>query len=74
MTAAGPLDLLGAIGTEHTFEELANHTQWLEVGQMTIRVLDLPTLVRVKEETAREKDHLILTLLRRLLHEQGGAS
>jgi len=70
MTAAGPLDLLGAIGTGHDFEDLADHTQWLEVGEMTIRVLDLPTLVEVKEETAREKDQLILTLLRRLLREQ----
>jgi len=70
MTAAGPLDLLGSIGAGHTFEELADHAQWLEVDEMTIRVLDLPTLVQVKEETAREKDELILTLLRRLLRQQ----
>lgn len=70
MTSAGPLDLLGSIGAGHTFEELTVHTQWLEVGEMRIRVLDLPTLVQVKEETAREKDQLILILLRRLLREQ----
>ena len=70
MTAAGPLDLLGAIGSGRGFEELVDHTEGLEVSGMKLLVLDLETLIRVKEETAREKDQLILTLLRRLLRER----
>jgi len=72
MTAEGPLDLLGTIGTGRGYEELVGHTVTVDVEEMHLRVLDLQTLVQVKEETAREKDLLMLTLLKRLLEKGGG--
>jgi len=72
MTAGGPLDLLGTIGAGRGFTELVGHTVAVEVETMHLRILDLKTLVQVKEETAREKDLLTLHILKRLLEEGGG--
>jgi hypothetical protein len=73
-TDAGPLDLLGTIGAGRGFAELAGHTEKMEVSGMGVLVLDLEMLIRVKEERAREKDQLMLTLLRRLHRERGGTA
>jgi len=72
MTDDGPLDLLGTIGAGRGFAELVDHSERMEVSGMEVLVLDLATLIEVKEERAREKDLLMLTLLRRLLRERGG--
>ena len=68
MTRFGPLDL---IGRGRNYEHLLPHSVELEVGPgMTIRVLDLNTLITVKEETAGEKDKAMLPVLRRTLEER----
>ncbi len=72
MTTGGPLDLLGTIGAGRGFPELVGHTAEVEVESMPLRILDLSTLVQVKEETARAKDLLMLNILKRLLEEGGG--
>jgi len=72
MTDDGPLDLLETIGAGRGFAELVDHTERMEVNGMDVLVLDLETLVAVKEERAREKDLLMVTLLHRLLRERGG--
>jgi len=38
---------------------------------MKIRLLDLPTLIAVKEEVGRPKDLAVLPLLRQTLEEKG---
>ena len=71
MTEAGPLDLLGTIGKGHGYDDLASETIELDVGEgLKVCVLDLPALIRIKAETAQEKDKAQLTVLRRTLQEK----
>jgi predicted nucleotidyltransferase len=69
-TKFGPIDLLGTIGKGHTFESLQPETKEITLSAFTVRVLSLPALIRIKEETAREKDRAVLAILRRTLAEQ----
>lgn len=70
MTRFGPLDLLGTIGANHAYEELLRHTVELQVSGLRLRVLDLETLIKVKEETGHEKDKAVLPILRCTLLEK----
>lgn len=71
MTSAGPLDLLGEIGKGHGYDELFGHSAQIQVGSgLQIRILNLDTLIKVKEETARERDKAVLMILRRTLEEK----
>lgn len=71
MTDAGALDLLGTIGRGHSYVELLAESVELNTGKgLRIRILDLPALIRIKEETATEKDKLALLILRRTLEEK----
>ena len=73
MTNAGPLDLLGVIGTGHAYDDLIRETTELDIGQgLKVRVLDLAALIRIKAETAQEKDKAQLVILRRTLKEKSG--
>jgi hypothetical protein len=70
-TSEGPLDLLGAIGHGHSFEDLLPESVELTAGRgLRVRVLDLPALIRIKQETAQEKDKVALLILRRTLEEK----
>ncbi len=69
-TRFGPLDLLGSIGNAHGYLDLLPHANSTDVGDgTTVRVLDLETLIAVKEEVAGEKDRAVLPILRRTLDE-----
>jgi hypothetical protein len=69
-TRFGPLDLLGSIGNSRGYQHLLPHTVSIDTGEgTTVRVLDLETLIGVKEETAGEKDRAMLPILRRALEE-----
>jgi hypothetical protein len=69
-TDAGQLDVLGTIGSDEGYNELLPHCLEIEVADVgRIRVLDLPTLIRVKEHAARPKDIAVLPLLRATLQE-----
>ena len=68
-TTHGPLDVLGVIGTGHTYETLLPDTIEQSVGGFRLRVLALGPLIRVKEETARDKDRAVLAILRRTLEQ-----
>lgn len=71
MTSAGPLDLLGVIGNERGYDELLPHTLTLQLpDNLSVRLLDLASLIAVKEETPREKDEATLAILRRTLEEK----
>lgn len=70
MTTAGPLDLLGTLKNDRGYLELLPHTEELKLKGLKIRVLDLPTLIRIKEETGRPKDKAVLPLLRSILAER----
>ena len=70
ITDFGPLDVLGAIGKGRSFKDLLPNTVQLEVRpDLRVRVLDLDTLIAVKEEVGDEKDAAVLPILRRTLQE-----
>lgn len=66
MTNLGPLDVLGAIGADDDFDQLFSHTETVEIGDSKVRLLDLQTLINVKEKTARKKDQYMLEILREM--------
>lgn len=70
-TNVGPVDILGTIGAGHAYDELLASSHTLPLGAFAVRILDRATLIRVKEETARDKDVAVLAALRRTLAEQG---
>jgi predicted nucleotidyltransferase len=70
MTRFGPLDILGTVATVYTYDDLLPHTVELMVDDIKIRMLDLPTLIKIKEETGREQDQVVLPILKRTLEEK----
>ncbi len=69
-TTSGPIDVLGVIAAQRDYEKLLPHTILLELNdESTIRILDLPTLIATKRETARTKDKLVLPILLGVLGE-----
>jgi hypothetical protein len=62
-TSLGPLDPLGALHDGKGYEELVAHTEQISDGALTLRVLDLPTLIAVKASTGRAKDKLVVPIL-----------
>ena len=69
-TKFGPLDVLGTIGTGHDYKTLVGETIEQSLGAFTVRVLALATLIRIKEETARDKDRAVLAILRHTLAQE----
>ena len=71
VTACGYLDVLGTIGRGLTYEDLLPHTVEMEIGDgVRVRVLDLATIIALKEELKGEKDLAVLPILRRTLEEK----
>jgi predicted nucleotidyltransferase len=69
-TSHGPLDLLGMIGSGRNYQDLLPHSADMDIGGgIRIRVLDLETLVAIKEELAGDKDRAMLPILRQTLNE-----
>ena len=70
MTRKGPLDLLGTVTNERGYEELREHTVRVSIeDDFEIIILDLATLILIKEEAGFEKDMAVLPILRRTLEE-----
>src|SRR5579864_7858439 len=70
ITRYGPLDVLGSIGDGLTYAELVTHSTEMEIaGGLRARVLDLETLIAIKESVGGEKDRATLPILRRT-HEE----
>jgi hypothetical protein len=67
LTTCGPLDVLGTIGDGLNYEDLAPHSIEMEIGGGSVQVLDLPTLIALKEALGNEKDLAVLPILRRTL-------
>ena len=69
-TRYGALDLLGALSGGREFEDLLPRTIELTLGiGIRIRILDLETLIEVREQTGRPKDMAVLPILRQTLLE-----
>jgi hypothetical protein len=71
ITNLGPVDVLGTIGRGLSYEDLLPHAVEMEIGDgLRVRVLDLTTIVALKEELASEKDLAVLPVLRRTLEQK----
>ena len=71
ITRYGPLDLLGTIGRDLGYQELIARSVELNISEgLSIRVLNLETLISLKEELGGEKDRAVLPILRRTLEEK----
>jgi predicted nucleotidyltransferase len=70
-TSDGHLDVLGTIGESLSYEDLLESTEELPIGDgFRVRVLNLDRLILVKQEAGRDKDLVVLPILRRLLEEK----
>lgn len=74
MTRVGALDVLGtvgAVGRERGYGELLPHTEAIEIlDGVAVRILDLATVIALKEEAGRDKDRVALPVLRQTLEER----
>jgi len=69
-TSLGDLDCLGTIGDGQAYEDLLAQAPELELRPgLVLRVIDLPTLIDLKERAARPKDLAVLPVLRATLAE-----
>jgi hypothetical protein len=68
-TDLGPLDCLGTIVEGRGFDELVSHSEAVTDEGIEFRVIDLPTLIEIKEKTGRAKDRLMLPVLLALSDE-----
>jgi len=70
LTKFGPLDVLGMIGKSRSWEDLRSHSGSLEIDPgVVVQVIDLETLIAVKEELGFPKDVAMLPVLRQALKE-----
>ncbi|GBC63364.1 hypothetical protein DENIS_4358 [Desulfonema ishimotonii] len=70
MTRFGPLDVLGTIGNGHSYDDLVTDTETLHFDRMKLQILRLERLIEIKEETAHDKDLLVISVLRSILEEK----
>jgi predicted nucleotidyltransferase len=70
LTRYGPIDLLATIGQNLGFSDLLLHSDEMDIGEgIRVRVLNLETLISIKEQLASEKDVAMLPVLRQTLRE-----
>jgi predicted nucleotidyltransferase len=70
MTQAGPLDVLGTINEELTFEDLYPDAEAMRFGELDVLVLRLEKLVELKRNLKRPKDIAMLPVLEATLRER----
>jgi hypothetical protein len=70
LTRYGPVDLLATIGQNLGYSDLLPHSTEMVIGEgIGVRVLDLETLISIKEQLPSEKDLAVLPILRQTLRE-----
>lgn len=73
-TSLGEIDLLGEITAGGKYEDLLPHTIEISAFGVSMRVLDLPTLIRVKRAVGRPKDYEAVAELEAILEERRGGA
>ncbi len=64
------LDLLGTIGNNLGYDDLLSHCIKMDIGKgIQVLVLNLETLISIKEQLGGEKDRSVLPVLRQTLRE-----
>lgn len=71
ITRFGPVDILGTIGSDLSYEDLLPHTTDMLVTEtLKARILNLETLIEIKERLGTDKDRAALPILKRRLEER----
>ncbi|NJL28626.1 MAG: hypothetical protein HC897_12420 [Thermoanaerobaculia bacterium] len=68
-TSCGRVDVLRTVGKDLGYHELVKRSRMLDVAELSVRVLDLETIIETKEHADRPKDRYQLLFLRQLLAE-----
>lgn len=69
-TTYGDLDCLGTVGDAQSYEDLLAKAPEMDLGDgLRVHVIDLPTLIELKEQAGRPKDLAVLPVLRATLAE-----
>ena len=63
ITRHGPLDVLLRLHDARGYDQLVDHSREIVDGGMRIRVIDLETLIEIKQSTGRARDALVVPLL-----------
>jgi hypothetical protein len=69
-TKLGPLDAMQRIGPDWSWAEVVERSHILKVGDLEVRVLELPSIIESKMAVNRDKDRAMLPVLRRTLEEK----
>jgi hypothetical protein len=67
LTELGALDVLSAIGSGLTYQDLVDRTVVYELEEMRVRVLELAAVIETKEQANRDKDRAVLPVLKQTL-------
>jgi len=68
ITRLGPLDVLCTVGQNLAYEDLLSHSAEMDIGGgIRVRVLNLETIIAIKESLGGDKDRAVLPILRRTL-------
>jgi len=72
LDAESPLRARGSVGDRAGYRELVGEADRMDIGDgLSLAVLNLVSLIRVKEATAGEKDNAMRPILKRTLAERG---
>jgi hypothetical protein len=71
-TNSGPFDVLGFIGGGRRYEDVADSARRMSVGDLTIRVLSIESLIADKKALGRDKDLVVVRFLEAVLDRQRG--
>jgi hypothetical protein len=71
ITGAGPIDLLGEMTGVGTYAALAGHTVEVTLFGLTVRCIDVDTLIRAKRAAGRPKDLEVVAELEAIRDESG---
>ncbi len=71
MTNCGPLDVLGFIGNQKKYEDLADAITAITIGNLSVQVLELEELINQKKALGRPKDQAALRILEAVLRRRG---
>jgi len=70
VTSYGPVDLLATVGANLSFSDLLPLSDKMDIGEgLRIQVLNLETVISIKEQLASDKDLAVLPILRQTLRE-----
>jgi hypothetical protein len=67
LTRLGPLDCLGRLHDGRDYDALLAHAETVTDGDLSLQIVDLPTLIEIKRSTGRAKDRIVVPILLALM-------